>query len=151
MAGPALSRTLPWTLPMRSDLATNVDLPLKEIRRRLSWVGFLAPLSEEELDDLALGAAFVRLQKGEVLSIGPEEQAERMLLALAGQLQVYEVALGSGREHTLWVLDSGSAVSATGFVPRWVRELHIRALHSSMVCRIEQKDLEALVLRHPEG
>jgi CRP-like cAMP-binding protein len=151
MAGPALFRTLPWPLPMRSDLATNVDLPLKEIRRRLSWVGFLAPLSEKELDDLALGAAFVRLQKGEVLSIGPEEQAERMLLALAGQLQVYEVALGSGREHTLWVLDGGSAVSATGLESRWVRELHIRALQPSLVCCVEREDLEAIVFRNPQA
>jgi len=54
-----------------------------------------------------------------------EEQAERMLIALEGQLQVYEVALGSGRELTLSVLDAGSPVGATGLVPRWVRNLHI--------------------------
>jgi CRP/FNR family transcriptional regulator, cyclic AMP receptor protein len=103
----------------------NVVLPVHEIRQRLSWVDFLAPLSEEEIDDLARSAAFVRLKKGEVLTVGPEEQAERMLLALAGQLQVYEIALSSGREHTLWVLEGGSAVSATGLGPRWVRDLHI--------------------------
>jgi hypothetical protein len=28
------------------------DLPMEEIRRRLSWVDFLAPLSEHKLDDL---------------------------------------------------------------------------------------------------
>jgi len=86
-----------------------------------------------------------------VLTVGPEEQAERMLLALAGQLQVYEVALSSGREHTLWVLDGGSVVSATGLAPRWVRELHIRALQPSLVCRIEHKELEALVQGNPEA
>jgi hypothetical protein len=31
-----------------------------------------------------------------------------MLLVVAGQLQIYEVGLDSGREHTLWVLASGS-------------------------------------------
>jgi len=136
---------------MQDGRVTNVEVPVREIRRRLSWVEFLAPLSEAELAELMRRAEFVKLDKGEVLVLGPEEQAEHMLLVVAGQLQVYEVALSSGREHTLWVLDSGSAVSATELVPRWVRELHIRALHSSMVCRIEQKDLEALVLCHPEA
>jgi CRP/FNR family cyclic AMP-dependent transcriptional regulator len=123
---------------------------IEEMRRRLSWVDFLAPLSEEELDDLVGRASFVRLAKAEVLVVGPEEQAERMLLAVAGQLQAYEIALSSGRELTLWVLGSGQAVGVTGLVPRWVRDLHIRALEPSVVCRIDQAYLEALVQRNPE-
>ena len=121
-----------------------------EISRRLSWVDFLAPLSEDELDDLVGGASFVRLEAKEVLVVGPEEHAERMLLVVEGQLQVYEIALSSGRELTLWVLASGSPVGATGVGPRWTRELHIRALEPSVVCRIAHKDLEALVRRNPE-
>ena len=39
----------------------------------------LAPLSEEELDDLVRDASFVRLEKEEVLDVGSEEQAELML------------------------------------------------------------------------
>ena len=73
-----------------------------------------------------------------------------MLISLDGQLQVYEKALGSGRELTLSVLDAGSPVGATGLVPRWVRNLHIRALEPSVVCRIERRDLEALVRTNPE-
>ncbi len=110
---------------------------------------FLAPLSEDELDYLVRRADFVRLEGEEVLVVGPEEQAERMLLAVAGQLQVYEVALSSGRELTLWVLASGSAVGATGLLPRWTRQLHIRALEPSVVCRIERQDLEGLMRRNP--
>jgi CRP/FNR family transcriptional regulator len=106
----------------------DIDMPMSEIMRSLSWVDFLSPLSEGELEDLARGASLVRLERGEELVVGNEEQAERMLIALEGQLQVYEVALGSGRELTLSVLDAGSAVGATGLVPRWVRNLHIRAL-----------------------
>jgi hypothetical protein len=59
---------------------------MREIRRRLSWVGFLEPLSEEELDALVRSASYVRLEEGDVLVVGPEEQAERMLLPVAGQL-----------------------------------------------------------------
>jgi CRP/FNR family cyclic AMP-dependent transcriptional regulator len=123
---------------------------MREIRRRLSWVDFLAPLSEEELDDLVRRASFVRLEEGDVLTVDPEEQDERMLLTVAGQPQVYEIALSSGRELTLYVLASGSAVGATGLVPRWVRDLHLRALEPSVVCRIEHNNLEALVRRNPE-
>jgi CRP-like cAMP-binding protein len=125
-------------------------LAISEIRQRLSWVNFLAPLSEDELDHLVRVASLVRLARGDELVVGNEEQAERMLIAVAGQLQVYEVALGSGRELTLSVLPSGSPVEATGLVPRWVRDLHIRALEPSVVCRIERQDLEALVRTNPE-
>jgi CRP/FNR family cyclic AMP-dependent transcriptional regulator len=113
-------------------------------------VEFLAPLSEDELEDLVRVVSFVRLERREELVVGNEEQAERMLLAVEGQLQVYEVALGSGRELTLWVLASGSVVGATGLVARWTRELHIRALEPSVVCRIERQHLEGLVRTNPE-
>jgi hypothetical protein len=98
----------------------NARLAISEIRQRLSWVNFLAPLSEDELDHLVRVASLVRLARGDELVVGNEEQAEWMLIAVAGQLQVYEVALGSGRELTLSVLPSGSPVEATGLVPRWV-------------------------------
>ena len=124
--------------------------PIEEIKRCLSWVEFLEPLSEQELDDLVGHAGFERLEAGEVLVVGPEEHAQRMLVVVAGQLQVYEVALNSGREHTLWVLGSAQAVGSTGLIPRWTRELHMRALEPSVVCRIPQRYLEALVESNPK-
>ena len=124
---------------------------MREVKRRLSWVDFLAPLSEEELDSLVSRASFARCEEGDVLVVGPEEHAERMLLTVAGQLQVYEKALVSGRELTLSVLASGSPVGSTGLVARWTRDLYIRALEPSVVCRIERRDLEALVERNPEA
>ena len=123
---------------------------MREIRRRLSWVEFLAPLSEDELDDLLRSASFLELEKGKVLIIGPEEHAKGMLLVVVGQLQVYEISLSSGREFILSVEGSGSAVGATGIVPRWTRELHVRALEASVVCRIDHEDLEALIRDNPE-
>jgi CRP/FNR family cyclic AMP-dependent transcriptional regulator len=128
----------------------RVEFHVEEIRRRLSWVDLLAPLSEDELDALVRRADFVRLDAGEVLVVGPEEQAERMLLLVEGQLQVDEVSLGSGREHTLSVLATGSAVASTGLVPRWARDLHIRTLEASVVCRVKREDLEALVRTNSE-
>ncbi len=122
---------------------------MKEIKRRLSWVDFLAPLSEEELDDLLRRADFLWLEEGEERTIGAQEQAERMLLLVEGQLQVY-VTTPSEHELTLSVLASGSAVGATGLVARWARDLCMRALESSVVCRVNQQDLEALMRRNGE-
>ena len=125
------------------------DLPMREVRRRLLWVEFLAPLSEAELMDLLRGASFVRIEAGEEMVVGPQEHAERMLLVVAGQLQVFEIALSSKRELTLSVLGDGAAVGA-GLIPRWTRDLHVRALEPSVVCSVGREDLEALMRANPE-
>jgi len=124
---------------------------MREIRRRLSWVEFLAPLSEEGLVALLRDARFVRLEDGTEMVVGPQEHAERMLLVVAGQLQIYEVSARSGRELTLWVSGDGEVVCVTGLVPRWTRELHLRALEPSLVCAVESQALEAVVLGNPEA
>ena len=128
----------------------RTDLPITEIKRRLSWVGFLEPLTEEELDSLMRSASFVRLEEGEERVLGPEEQAQQMLILVAGQLQVYEVSLTTGRELTLSVLADGSPVLSTGLVSRWVRNVRLRALEPSVVSRVEREDLEGLVTRNPK-
>ena len=92
----------------------NTDLPMREIRRRLSWVEFLAPLSKGEMVSLLEEARFERLEEGKVLVVGPEEHAEWMLVVVAGQLQGYERSLRSERELTLWVSGDGEAVCVTG-------------------------------------
>jgi hypothetical protein len=88
----------------------KTDLPMREIMRRLLWVDFLSPLSEAEMVALLRDARFVRLEEGEGLVVAPEEHAEWMLVVVAGQLQVYERSLRSGRELTLWVSGDGEAV-----------------------------------------
>jgi CRP/FNR family transcriptional regulator len=123
---------------------------MRELRRRLSWVEFLAPLSEGELVTLLRDASFVRLEDGEEMVVGPREHAERMLLVVAGQLQVFEVSLSSEREFTLSVAGDGEAVGATGLVPRWTRDLHLRAIEPSLVCSVRSEDLEAVVGANPE-
>ena len=135
---------------MRTRRTTNAEVPMREVRRRLSWVEFLAPLSEGELVVLLRDASFVRLDEGEVMIVGPREHAERMLLVVAGQLQVFEVSLSSEREFTLSVVGDGAAVGATGLVPRWTRDLHLKAIEPSLVCSVGREDLEAVVRANPE-
>ena len=135
---------------MRTRRTTNAEVPMREVRRRLSWVEFLAPLSEGELVVLLRDASFVRLDEGEVMVVGPREHAERMLLVVAGQLQVFEVSLSSEREFTLSVVGDGAAVGATGLVPRWTRDLHLKAIEPSLMCSVGREDLEAVVRANPE-
>ena len=132
-------------LAVRTYHAMSRDLPMREIKRRLSWVDFLSPLSDEGLNALQGRATFVRLQKGEVMVVGAEEHGEWMLIVVAGHLQVFETSLRSERELTLAVLGSGSTVNGTGVVARWTRELSLRALEPSVVCRLAQQDLQDLM------
>ena len=54
---------------------------MREIKRLLSWVRFLEPLSEEELEALVRRAAFSRLDDGGAFALGPEEYGEHAPVA----------------------------------------------------------------------
>lgn len=115
----------------------EADLPLVEARRLLSRVGFLESLAAGELEDLARRSSFSLLGTGGTIAVDPEEHAERMLLVLRGRVQVYE-ADPTGRELTLYALEDGSFVGATGLASRRGRELRVRALKPSLLCPLER-------------
>lgn len=121
----------------------------QELERLLAWVPFLEPLSEDERGRLALRLTFATHDAGETFIVGPEEHAQRMVVLLRGQLQVYETD-PSGRELTLAALEGGQSVGATGLVPRTPRELCVRVLEPALLCYLEREDLESLVRGNPE-
>ncbi len=121
----------------------------EELVRLLAWVPFLEPLSEDERGELALRLWFTTLEAGETFIVGPEEHAQRMVLLLRGQLQVYETD-PSARELTLAVLEGGQSVGATGLVARTPRELCVRVLEAALLCYVRQGDLERLARNNPE-
>ena len=123
--------------------------PAEELVRLLAWVPFLEPLSAEERKRLAARLTFTTLEAGETFVVGPQEHAQRMVLVLSGQLQVYETD-PSERELTLAVLEGGQSVGATGLVPRTPRELCVRVLELALLCYLEQGDLERLARSNPE-
>ena len=126
------------------------NLSDEELRRLLSLVGFLEPLSEGALRGLARSARCTGLDTNEDFAVDPEEHGEQMLLLLSGKVQVYETD-PSGRELTLAVSEYGVPIGATGLVSRRMREMHVRALEPSLLCRMHQRDLEMLVRRKPEA
>jgi CRP/FNR family transcriptional regulator, cyclic AMP receptor protein len=121
----------------------------EELERLLAWVPFLEPLSDDERGWLAPRLTFTTLEAGETFVVGPEEHAERMVLLVRGQLQVYETD-PSERELTLAVLEGGASVGATGLVPRTPRELRVRVLEPALLCYLRQGDLERLARANPE-
>ena len=121
----------------------------EELVRLLAWVPFLEPLSEDERAWLALRLTCTTLEVDEAFVVGSKEHAERMVLLLRGQLQVYE-RNPSGKELTLAVLEGGQSVGATGLVPRAPRELCVRALEPSVLGYLDGQDLARLVHNNPE-
>ncbi len=148
---PVVSRS---TAPVgrRSAESTLVmpDLPMGEVKRLLSWLPFLEALTGAELEALVGRASFERLDEGDAIVVGPEEHGERVLVVVAGQVQVYETD-ASGRELTLSVLEGGSWVGATGLAARRERELCVRAWEPSLLCRLERRELEGLARQRPEA
>jgi CRP/FNR family transcriptional regulator, cyclic AMP receptor protein len=121
----------------------------EELERLLAWVPFLEPLSEDERAWLAQRLTFTTLEASETFVLGPEEHAQRMVLVLRGQLQVYEED-PSGRELTLAVLEGGQSVGGTGLVPRSSREMCVRVLEPTLLCYLRRGDLERLARGNPE-
>ena len=124
------------------------NLSAEELRRLLSLVDFLEPLSESALRGLARSARCTGLDTNEDFAVGPEEHGEQMLLLLSGKVQVYETD-PSGRELTLAVSEYGVPIGATGLASVRTREIHVRTLAPSLICRLQQRDLEMLVRRKP--
>ena len=122
----------------------------EERQQLLSWVPFLESLSEDEHAWLARRLSCTRLEAGDAFVVGPEEHAERMVLLLRGQLQVYETD-PSGREVTFAVLEGGTPVETTGLVSHDRRELSVRALQPSVLCYLDRGDLKRLLRNNPEA
>ena len=72
-----------------------------------------------------------------------------MLLLLRGHVQVCEIE-PSGWELTLSVSEYGVPIGATGLASRRMREMRLRALEPSVVCHLDQRDLERIVRDNPE-
>ena len=80
----------------RSKLPRYGELLSRGPAGPLSWVPFLEPLSEHERGWLAGRLSCTGLEAGKVSVLNPEEHAERMVLLLVGQLQVYETDSSGG-------------------------------------------------------
>jgi hypothetical protein len=78
---------------------------MEELKRLLSFVDVLEPLSDEELEALAARCTVVRLDDNELL-VGPEEHADHVLLLLRGRVLPHEAGL-QARKPVFTVIEAG--------------------------------------------
>ena len=125
-------------------------MPTQEEHRAklMSLVDVLEPLSEEELGMLARRCADISVPGGEEF-YSPEAHDGGLFLVLEGGVRVY-LATPSGKEVTLNLLGSGTAL--------WARRLqlvdgdavHARAVGPTALAFLGREDLERLILDKPE-
>ena len=120
---------------------------VEELKRLLSFVDVLEPLSGEELGVLAARCSVVRLD-GPELFVGPEEHADRLVLLLRGRALTYEAG-PQARKPVFTVTEAGTLLGATGLV-RHPQGVYVQPLEPSLVCYVRRQDFEDLVRRNPD-
>src|SRR4029453_16614043 len=125
-----------------------MPMSLKEEIRLLSMVDILAPLSDEEMEDLAKRAPDTFLEQDDILH-SPKEGTERLFILKEGRVQLYEVE-ESGEEITLSVVEDGNVFGEMALTGQSLGGLYVRALTPSTVVSLRREDLEMLIMNKPE-
>ena len=125
-----------------------MPMSLKEEIRFLSMVDILAPLSEEEMEDLAKRAPDTFLEQADVL-YSPEDGTERLFILKKGKVQLYEIG-EDGDEITLSVVEEGNVFGEMALTGQSLYGLYVRALIPSTVVSLRRADVEHLIMKNPE-
>jgi CRP/FNR family cyclic AMP-dependent transcriptional regulator len=141
-----LRRVEKVTLEGRS--AGLMPIPLQEEIRLLSMVDILAPLSDEQMEDLAKRAPDTFLDQDDILYT-PKEGTERLFILKQGRVQLYEVS-AEGEEITLSVIEDGNIFGEMVLTGQSLKGLHVRALTPSTVVSLRREDVEDLIRDTPE-
>ena len=120
---------------------------MEELKRLLSLVDVLEPLSDEELEALAARCTVVRLDSDELL-VGPEKHAEHFLLLLRGRVLTHEAG-PQVHKPMVTVTEAGTLLGAAGLVRR-SQGVYVQPLESSLVCYLRRQDFEALMRSNPD-
>src|SRR5919202_5353111 len=100
-------------------------VPLSEEVRLLSASDILEPLSEEELEELALHNPDVRLEQGETL-FSPQEIGERLYIVKEGRIRLYKLS-PEGEEITISQVDQGMIFGEMALTAQQLREVYAQA------------------------
>ena len=125
-----------------------MPIPLQEEIRLLSMVDILAPLSDEQMEDLAKRAPDTFLDQDDILYT-PKEGTERLFILKQGRVQLYEVS-AEGEEITLSVIEDGNIFGEMVLTGQSLKGLHVRALTPSTVVSLRRQDVEDLIRDTPE-
>ena len=125
-----------------------MTMPLGEQVRLLSMVDIFEPLSPEELEEIGRRAPDVHLEEGRIF-VAPWDTGERLYVLKRGRVQVYQLA-PDGEEITLSVVEGGNIFGQMALTGQYLSGVYVRAMTPSVVCSLTRKDLEQIILNHPE-
>ncbi len=125
-----------------------MKITLGEQVRLLSMVDVFEPLSPEELEEIGRRAPDVFLDEGKVF-VAPWDAGERLFVLKRGRVQVYEVT-PEGEEITLSVVEGGNMFGQMALTGQELSGVYARAMVPSVICSLTRRDLEQIILNHPE-
>jgi CRP/FNR family transcriptional regulator len=123
-------------------------MSLKEEMRLLSMVEILAPLTDEQMEDLARRAPDTYLEQEDILYT-PKEGTERLFILKKGRVQLYEVNR-DGEEVTLSVIEDGNIFGEMALTSQSLYGLYVRAIEPSTVVSLRREDVEDLIRDTPD-
>jgi CRP/FNR family transcriptional regulator, cyclic AMP receptor protein len=115
--------------------------------RLLSMIDVLEPLSQEQLQTLALRYPDISLEEGQYLYT-PQERSERLYFLKKGRVRIYRMA--EGREVTLAMVEDGTVFGEMALTDQRLRDSYARAEERSTVMAIDRQGLEDLILENPK-
>jgi CRP/FNR family transcriptional regulator, cyclic AMP receptor protein len=125
-----------------------MPMSLKEEMRLLSMVEILAPLTDEQMEDLARRVPDTFLEKEDILYT-PKEGTERLFILKKGRVQLYEVNR-DGEEVTLSVIEDGNIFGEMALTSQSLYGLYVRAIEPSTVVSLRREDVEDLIRDTPD-
>jgi CRP/FNR family cyclic AMP-dependent transcriptional regulator len=123
-------------------------MSLMEQVRLLSMVDVFEPLSPEELEDIGRRSPDVHLEEGQMF-VAPWDVSERLFVLMRGRVQIYELTPG-GEEITLSVVEGRNMFGQMALTGQQLSGVYARAIEPSVICSLTRRDLEQIILRHPE-
>ena len=125
-----------------------MPMSVREQIRLLSMVDIFAPLSEEEMEDLAKRTPDTFLEQGDILYT-PQEGTQRLFILKQGRVQVYEIDR-EGEEITLSVVEESNVFGEMVLTGQSLQGVYVRALAPSTVVTLRREDLENMIMKKPE-
>ena len=125
-----------------------MPMSLDEQIRLLSIVDIFAPLSQEEMEDLAKMSPDTFLEQGDILYT-PQEGIERLFILKTGRVQLYEIDR-EGEEISLSIVEGGNVFGEMALTGQNLFGVYVRALTPSTVVSLRRGELEGLIMKKPE-
>jgi len=123
-------------------------MTLSEQVRLLSAVDILEVLSQEELEEIGQRSPDVYLEAGHIF-LAPWDVGDRLFVLKWGRVQLYTVT-DEGEEIMLSVVEGGKVFGEMALTGQSLAGVYARAVEPSVVCSLKRRDLERIILSHPE-